>query len=182
MDVAARELVARMRFDPDNQVEVPGRGVAGAPSTLPGEPDALAVHHTWRDGDVVAALSPRQRSDACVRPGRPPPGSARARPPDPRPGSALPPARGRRTCPRAGPRGRLPRIPGNRRSLHRPTAGGLTDAPPWSPGVDPFVEVVGNPAEVLAETVILLPLVRIGQHLVGLTDLFELLGRSWIRS
>ena len=63
---------------------------------------------------------------------------------------------------------------------NRLIAGGLTDAPPWSPGVDPFVEVVGNPAEVLAETVILLPLVRIGQHLVGLTDLFELLGRSWI--
>src|SRR5688572_21011173 len=51
--------VARVRCDPDDQIQVARLSAAGAPATLPAEPDALPVDHSGRNVHIERALSIR---------------------------------------------------------------------------------------------------------------------------
>src|SRR5919107_396547 len=59
VEVASVQAVARVGQDADDQVQVAGRGAAGAPAALAGQADPLAVHHPGWDGHLVAALAVR---------------------------------------------------------------------------------------------------------------------------
>src|SRR4030095_15930887 len=51
-----RNPVARVRCDPDDQIQVARLSPAGAPATLPAQPDALPVDHSGRNLHIKGAL------------------------------------------------------------------------------------------------------------------------------